>query len=36
MKIPDLPSSAEGISVSRPDMNIKVAAYTVTHLLNYT
>ena len=26
----------DGIAESRPDMNIKVAAYTVTHLPNYT
>ena len=25
----------DGIAESRPDMNIKVAAYTVTHLPNY-
>ena len=26
----------DGIAESRPDMNIKVAAYTVTHLPNFT
>ena len=35
-KIPDFPFCVDGIAESRPDMNIKVAAYTVTHLPNYT
>ena len=35
-KKPDFPSIADEIAESRPDMNIKVAALTVTQKLYYT
>ena len=34
--LPDIPSWADEIAKPCPDMNIKVAAFTVTQKLNYT